>query len=406
LFAEFKAHGGRGVEVVTGSHSAAEVVRYADMAREFGLLASRGSDFHSPGREPRRPGRAARAARAAHPRVGGAGRPGAAPVTPPGVQRPLAGVALILLTTLCFAALDTSAKLLGTVVPVLVMLWARYTVQAVAMGAWFAGTRRLGLLRSAHPRFQLVRGLLLLGVSAMSYLGLRDMPVAEFTAVVMLTPVIVTVLAALVYAEHVSPLRWALVAGGFAGALVILRPGSGLFGWVALFPALGALGYAAFQLLTRRLAGLEHPLTTHFHTGLIGSLACLLGPAAGPAPAQPALAPAAVSPERLRGRRVLLAEDNKLNQLVGRGLLESLGLDVQLADDGEQAVAAVKAHPPGHFLAVLMDVQMPGVDGLEATRRIRAAGGTALPIIAMTANAFLEERQALPGGRHEPTLRP
>ncbi|HET7868605.1 MAG TPA: DMT family transporter [Burkholderiaceae bacterium] len=198
-------------------------------------------------------------------------------MTPPGVQRPLAGVALILLTTLCFAALDTSAKLLGTVVPVLVMLWARYTVQAVAMGAWFAGTRRLGLLRSVHPRFQLVRGLLLLGVSAMSYLGLRDMPVAEFTAVVMLTPVIVTVLAALVYAEHVSPLRWALVAGGFAGALVILRPGSGLFGWVALFPALGALGYAAFQLLTRRLAGLEHPLTTHFHTGLIGSLACLLG---------------------------------------------------------------------------------------------------------------------------------
>lgn len=49
LFSEFKAHGGRGVEVVTGSHSAAEYVRYADTAREFGLAASRGSDFHSPG---------------------------------------------------------------------------------------------------------------------------------------------------------------------------------------------------------------------------------------------------------------------------------------------------------------------------------------------------------------------
>ena len=48
LFSEFKEHGGRGVEVVTGSHSAAEAVRYADIAREFGLLASRGSDFHSP----------------------------------------------------------------------------------------------------------------------------------------------------------------------------------------------------------------------------------------------------------------------------------------------------------------------------------------------------------------------
>jgi predicted metal-dependent phosphoesterase TrpH len=48
LFTEFKAHGGRGVEVVTGSHTAAEAVKYAETAREFGLAASRGSDFHSP----------------------------------------------------------------------------------------------------------------------------------------------------------------------------------------------------------------------------------------------------------------------------------------------------------------------------------------------------------------------
>ena len=58
LFTEFIAHGGRGVEVVTGSHTAAEYQKYADMALEFGLLASRGSDFHSPGREPHRPGHA------------------------------------------------------------------------------------------------------------------------------------------------------------------------------------------------------------------------------------------------------------------------------------------------------------------------------------------------------------
>jgi len=49
LFSEFKAHGGRGVEVVTGSHTAAEYVKYGETAREFGLAASRGSDFHSPG---------------------------------------------------------------------------------------------------------------------------------------------------------------------------------------------------------------------------------------------------------------------------------------------------------------------------------------------------------------------
>lgn len=191
-------------------------------------------------------------------------------------QHPLGGVALIVIASACFAALDTTAKLVSTVTTVLVMLWARYTMQAVAMGAWFVGRQRLQLLRTAHPRFQLLRGSLLLVVSAFSYYGLRDMPVAEFTAVVMLTPVIVTVLAALLHAEPVSPLRWALVAGGFAGALIILRPGSGLFGWVALIPAAGAVCYAGFQLLTRTLAGFEHPLTTHFYTGLVGSLACTL----------------------------------------------------------------------------------------------------------------------------------
>jgi drug/metabolite transporter (DMT)-like permease len=117
---------------------------------------------------------------------------------------------------------------------------------------------------------------LLLSVSALGFFGLRFMPVAEFTAVVMLTPLLVTLLAALLFGEEVSPLRWALVIGGFAGALIIVRPGSGLFGWVALLPALAALLYAAFQLLTRRLAGLEHPLTTHFCTGLVGTAVCSL----------------------------------------------------------------------------------------------------------------------------------
>ncbi len=70
LITEFIAHGGLGMEVMTGSHSAAEQVRYADTALEFGLLASRGSDFHSPAREPHRTRRAARPARAADSRCG------------------------------------------------------------------------------------------------------------------------------------------------------------------------------------------------------------------------------------------------------------------------------------------------------------------------------------------------
>lgn len=192
-----------------------------------------------------------------------------------GPARPGLGIALILLMGLCFASLDTTAKYLGQTLSVLVVLWARYAVQAIVMGAWLAVRQQRGgsnLFRTAHPRFQLLRGALLLVTSALLFFGIQYMPVAEYTAVGMLTPVLVTLLAAVVLKEPLTPLRAALVVGGFAGALIVVRPGSGLFGWAALLPLAMAFVYANYQLLTRRLAALEHPLTTHFYTGLVGTL--------------------------------------------------------------------------------------------------------------------------------------
>lgn len=84
-------------------------------------------------------------------------------------------------------------------------------------------------------------------------------------------PVPVTLLAAWLLKEHVRPARWALVGLAFAGARVVIRPGSGLFGWAVLFPLGCAVTYASFQVLTSRLSALEDPLTTHFRTGLVGT---------------------------------------------------------------------------------------------------------------------------------------
>ncbi len=185
-------------------------------------------------------------------------------------RRPGLGVGLIVSAAVCFGTMDNLTRLLGPVLPVLLILTVRYAFQAVVMAVWLAFSRR-HRLRSAHPRFQALRGTLLLATSALSFWGVQRMPVPEFTAINMLTPVLVTLLAAWLLKERVSPLRWALVFGGFAGALVVMRPGSGLFGWAVLYPLLGACTYASFQVLTSRLSALESPFTTHFWTGAVGT---------------------------------------------------------------------------------------------------------------------------------------
>lgn len=184
-------------------------------------------------------------------------------------HHPGLGIALIVLMSLCFASMDSAVKYLGGFLPVLLILWARYSFQAMVMLIWLTCSQSASF-RVTHPKFQIMRGVLLLISSAMAFLAVQYLPIAEYTAIGMLTPVIVTLFAAWFLHESVSRLRWTLVLGALAGALLIIRPGSGLFGWAILFPLAGALSFASFQVLTSKLAALEDPYTTHFYSGLTG----------------------------------------------------------------------------------------------------------------------------------------
>jgi len=109
--------------------------------------------------------------------------------------------------------------------------------------------------------------------------------------------------------------------------------------------------------------------------------------------------------ERFGGTRVLLVEDNLVNQEVAVALLASAGIEVDVAGDGRQAVQMASE---ADYALVLMDVQMPVLDGLDATRAIRqTARGSTLPILAMTANAFAEESQrCLEAGMNDHVAKP
>ena len=171
----------------------------------------------------------------------------------------------------CFAVLDTTTKRVTTVVPVLMAVWARYFFQALLTSAVVLPLKGLDVLKTQNPRQQITRGVLLAVVTSLAFLSLRFLPVGEFTAIVMMVPLLVTLLAARTLGEHVSPQRIWLVCGGFVGTLIIVRPGTEVFGWPLLIPAALVVVNAAFQLLTSKMARTEDAMTTQFYTTWIGT---------------------------------------------------------------------------------------------------------------------------------------
>jgi drug/metabolite transporter (DMT)-like permease len=180
----------------------------------------------------------------------------------------LAGLLLLIAALGSFAVLDTTTKVVTASVPLLMALWVLFLVQTVAAGGYVLLTRDRASLKTNHMGLHLTRGALLLAVQMLAFFSLHYLPVGEFTAMAMTTPLLVTLLASRFLGEHVSVFRLALVAGGLAGTLVIVRPGSNAVGWAMLLPLGLVLVNSAYQLLASRMARTEDAVTTLFYTCL------------------------------------------------------------------------------------------------------------------------------------------
>ncbi|MDW8468463.1 MAG: DMT family transporter [Burkholderiales bacterium] len=193
---------------------------------------------------------------------------------PPDAARArLAGIGLISATVLCFALLDAGAKWLVRTLPVAEVVFLRFFAHVLFTTALLAPRHGLRLARTRRPGLQLVRAAFLPAMTALNFWALQYLQLAETGAIQFSVPILVALFAAPLLKERLDWRRWAAIVAGFAGVLVILRPGMQGFHPALLVALANALLYALFNLLTRHLAAYDSAETTQFISGIVATVA-------------------------------------------------------------------------------------------------------------------------------------
>lgn len=172
------------------------------------------------------------------------------------------GIGLVTLTTLCFAVLDTSAKWLVLSLPVVQVVWLRFVTHVLWMGLLLGPKHGRMLLKVASPKLQLLRGAMLAAMTGLNFWALQYLQLAETGAIQFSVPLLIALLSAWWLHERLDTRRWVAIVGGFIGVLLVIRPGSHAFHPAILLSVMNALLYAAFNLLTRRMAATDSPEST------------------------------------------------------------------------------------------------------------------------------------------------
>ena len=175
----------------------------------------------------------------------------------------------MVLATTVFGCLDATSKYLSEHYPAPAVVWLRFVLQTLVMMAVFIPRMGAALVRTSSPGLQVLRGLLLASSSVLFVLSLRYMHLAVVTSIVFLAPILVALAGSRLLGERVGMRTWLAIAGGFSGVLLIVRPGGTGFDPHMGLPLLCSFCVAGYQILTRRLAGHDNPITTLFFPGLI-----------------------------------------------------------------------------------------------------------------------------------------
>jgi drug/metabolite transporter (DMT)-like permease len=187
-------------------------------------------------------------------------------------NRPLLGVLLVVVATALFACLDTANKMLVTDYNVPLVAAIRYIGHAILMIALLGPMRGREMVTTRRTGLVIVRALCLLVATFFAGLALQRMPVAETVSIIYLSPIVVALLARPLLGERIGAVGWTAAIAGFAGVLLIVRPGSGLDPLGVGFVLCNVVVTVAYFLLSRVLARTERTLALLFYSALIGSI--------------------------------------------------------------------------------------------------------------------------------------
>jgi len=190
-----------------------------------------------------------------------------------GLSDVLRGILLMCAGVSLFPFMNAGVKLLDANYPVAQIVWARFTGHLIFMLAVFMPRHGWALLWPKRPAVQLARSALMLVSNMVFVMAIARVPLATASAIGFTSPLIVTALSVPLLHESVGWRRWSAVVVGFAGALMVIRPGNGLADLAVLLLLLSALAYALYLIATRWVARYDDAATGIIFAALVGSLA-------------------------------------------------------------------------------------------------------------------------------------
>ena len=187
-------------------------------------------------------------------------------------HHPIRGALLCVMAVALFACMDTVTKYLSQTHPVPLIVAARYLGNLLLMVGFIVPRHGRQMIRTQRTGLVWVRALCLALASLLIGFALQRMPVAETTAILFLSPILLTIVAGPFLNERVGPVGWIATLAGFAGVMLIARPGSGLVATGVMF-VLGAVAMnLGYQFLSRVLSASESTFALLFYTALAGSI--------------------------------------------------------------------------------------------------------------------------------------